>query len=295
MTWFALLPSRGLLAVSGADARTFLQGLVSNDVEKVRTDRAIYAALLTPQGKYLHDFFMAEENDRLLVDGEAQRLDDLLRRLTLYRLRAKVAIEREPRHVVAALWGETALARLGLPGEAGRATPFAKGLAYVDPRLAALGARAILPAESASDSLEKAGFTRADVDAYDRHRLAIGVPDGSRDLEVEKSILLESNFEELHGVDFGKGCYIGQELTARTKYRGLVKKRLFPVLLDGPAPAPGTPVTLDGQDAGDMRSAADGRGIALLRLECVEDALKSDRALVSGGARLRPIRPAWMG
>jgi len=115
MTWFALLPSRGLLALSGADARGFLQGLVSNDVEKVGAERAIYAALLTPQGKFLHDFFIAERSGALLIDGEAHRLEDLKRRLTLYRLRAKVAIESPSGYVVAALWGESALAKLGLP------------------------------------------------------------------------------------------------------------------------------------------------------------------------------------
>jgi hypothetical protein len=294
MTWFALLPSRGLLALSGADARGFLQGLVSNDVEKVGAERAIYAALLTPQGKFLHDFFIAERSGALLIDGEAHRLEDLKRRLTLYRLRAKVAIESPSGYVVAALWGESALAKLGLPVEAGRATPFAGGLVYVDPRLATLGARAILPAEGAEGALAQAGLTPSHANAYDRHRLAIGVPDGSRDLEIEKSLLLESNFEELHGVDFEKGCYVGQELTARTKYRGHVKRRLFPVTLDGPAPPAGTPVTLDGKDAGDLRSAADGCGLALLRLEFIEAALRSDSDLFAGSVRVRPVRPGWM-
>jgi folate-binding protein YgfZ len=294
MTWFALLPSRGLLALSGADARGFLQGLVSNDVAKVGAERAIYAALLSPQGKFLHDFFIAERNGALLIDGEAHRLEDLKRRLTLYRLRAKVAIEVAAGYVVAVAWGEHAAAKLGLPVEEGSAAPFAGGLAYVDPRLATLGARAILPAEGAEGALARAGLAPADAGAYDRHRLAIGVPDGSRDLEVEKSLLLESNFEELHGVDFEKGCYVGQELTARTKYRGLVKRRLFPVTLDGPAPPAGTPVTLDGKDAGDLRSAADGRGLALLRLEFIEAALRPDSALLAGTVRVRPVRPGWM-
>ncbi|MFO0996135.1 MAG: folate-binding protein [Alphaproteobacteria bacterium] len=283
-----------MIALSGEDARSFLQGLVSNDVEKVAAGRAIYAALLTPQGKYLHDFFVAEANGRLLIDAETARLADLERRLTLYRLRAKVTIERVEGHVVAALWGENAPRTLTLPSDAGREKPLGRGIAFADPRLPHLGLRAILPQDEAEATLSRLGFTRTEASAYDRHRLAIGVPDGSRDLEVEKSTLLESNFEELHGVDFDKGCYVGQELTARTKYRGLVKKRLFPVTLDGPAPAPGTPVTLDGGDIGDMRSAADGYGLALLRLDCIENALKGDRVLLAGGVRLRPTRPDWM-
>ena len=115
--------------------------------------------------------------------------------------------------------------------------------------------------------LAETGLTETGFAAYDRHRLALGVPDGTRDLVPEKSILLELGFDELNGVDWRKGCYVGQELTARTKYRGLIKKRLFPVRIDGPAPEPGTMVTLDGKDAGEMRSARDGAGLALLRLE----------------------------
>ena len=120
-------------------------------------------------------------------------------------------------------------------------------------------------------------------------RLELGVPDGSRDLVLDKSILLESGFEELHGVDWEKGCYIGQELTARTKYRGLIKKRLFPVRIDGPAPEAGTIVTLDGQEAGEMRSSRDGTGLALLRLEAV-----GKNRLMAGDACIVPTMPAWM-
>ncbi|MBM3541123.1 MAG: folate-binding protein, partial [Alphaproteobacteria bacterium] len=138
------------------------------------------------------------------------------------------------------------------------------------------------------------GFAEASAEDYDRWRLAHGVPDGSRDLEVEKAILLESNFEELNGIDFAKGCYVGQELTARTKYRGLVKKRLFPVAIEGAPPAPGTPVTANGHDAGTMRSANGGRGLALLRIDAVQDALAGKAALEAAGARLTPETPAWM-
>lgn len=135
-----------------------------------------------------------------------------------------------------------------------------------------------------------AGLERADFAAYDRHRLALGIPDGSRDLVLDKSILLEAGFDELNGVDWQKGCYIGQELTARTKYRGLIKKRLFPVRLDGPAPPPGTMVTAEGRDAGELRSNRDGQGIALLRL----DAVSEGRPLVADAATLVPLRPDWM-
>ena len=286
----ARLVSRALLAVSGEEAVPFLQGLVSNDVERAAKGTPVHAALLTAQGKFLHEFFVVPRGGALLLDVEAARRDDLKRRLTLYRLRAKVQIANEDAHAVWALWGEGALQRLRVQGRALAALD-GGGIAYADPRLDALGARAILPAGASPAGL---GFAEASAEDYDRWRLAHGVPDGSRDLEIEKSILLESNFEELNGIDFAKGCYVGQELTARTKYRGLVKKRLFPVAIDGPPPAPGTPVTANGQDAGTMRSANGERGLALLRLDAVQDALAGKAALEAAGARLKPETPAWM-
>ncbi len=236
---FVLLEDRGVLAVGGADRRAFLQGLVSNDVDKVGPDQARYAALLTAQGKYLHDFMMVEASETILLDTEALRLADLRRRLSVYRLRAKVAIDVRPGLAVAAVFGDGALEALGLPAETGAARAFAAGTAFVDPRLAALGARCILPRESARSALIGAGLAEAGLTAYDDLRLSLGVPDGSRDLVLEKSILLEAGFDELNGVDWNKGCYIGQELTARTKYRGLIKRRLVPVAIDGPAPSSG--------------------------------------------------------
>jgi folate-binding protein YgfZ len=128
-------------------------------------------------------------------------------------------------------------------------------------------------------------------DAWDRHRLALGVPDGSRDLETEKATLIESNYDELHAIDWQKGCYMGQELTARTKYRGLVKRRLVPVAIDGVAPGAGTPLFLEGRELGEMRSSLGDRGMALVRLEALAD---PGMALVAGTTRIRPRRPAWM-
>jgi folate-binding protein YgfZ len=284
---FVVLEARGVLAIGGPERVTFLQGLISNDVARVSAERAIYAALLTAQGKYLHDFMLVEADGTIWLDGEAARLADLRRRLSMYRLRAQVTLDERPDLAVAVAWGG---ASFDLPPEPGAAHPLDDGIAFVDPRLAALGARVILPREQIRRVLSEAGSAEADFAEYDRLRLGLGVPDGSRDLVIDKSILLEAGFEELHGVDWQKGCYIGQELTARTKYRGLIKKRLFPVRIEGPAPEAGAIVTLDGHEAGEMRSSRDGVGLALLRLEAVG----KDMPLTAGDATIEPLTSDWM-
>jgi folate-binding protein YgfZ len=284
-------PDRGLIRIEGADARAFLQGIVSNDVNKVSPARAVYAALLTPQGKYLHDFFIAELDGALVIDCEAARRDDLLRRLSRFKLRSKVSLAPGPEdYVVALIYGAGALAALGLGAERGVAKPFAAGTVYTDPRLAEIGARGILPRDAGREALSAAGIAPGTADDYEKARLELGLPDGSRDLEVEKSVLLESGFDELAGVDWDKGCYMGQELTARTHYRALIKKRLVPVHIDGPQPAPGTPILAGEAEVGVMRSARDGAGMALLKIE----ALSGIPELLAGAARIEPRKPFWL-
>ena len=289
---FAFWPQdRGLIRIEGADARPFLQGIVSNDVNKVSPARAVYAALLTPQGKYLHDFFIAEMGGALMIDCETARRDDLLRRLSRFKLRSKVTLAPAPDGVaVALIYGGGALAALGLGGERGAGKLFGGGIAYADPRLAEIGARAILPAEAGRAALAAAGIAPGEPGDYERARIDLGLPDGSRDLEIEKSILLESGFDELAGVDWDKGCYMGQELTARTHYRALIKKRLVPVRIEGPAPAPGTPILAGEHEVGVMRSAAGGAGLALLKIE----ALSGAPELRAGEARIAPRKPFWL-
>ena len=153
--------------------------------------------------------------------------------------------------------------------------------------------RAWLPAAGEAE-LRRAGAVVAEPLAWDRRRLALGLPDGSRDLVVEKSVLLENGFDEMNGVDWKKGCYMGQELTARSKYRGLAKKRLTPVIIDGPPPEAGTPVTLDGAEAGEMRSHAGELGLAMLRLDILEQLAGGAATLSAGDARLTPREPAWL-
>jgi folate-binding protein YgfZ len=278
---FLLARDRALISVSGADRIAFLQGLVSNDVAKVSAGRALYAAFLTAQGKYLHDIFITAIGERLLIECEAARRPDLLRRLSLYKLRSQVALSEENGLSVGLYFGEGALGALGLPETSGQARAEQSGVVFVDPRLAALGARAYLPAAG----LLPETATTAD---YDRLRISLGVPDGSRDLPVEKAILLENGFDELNAIDWDKGCYMGQELTARTRYRGLVRKRLMPVTIEGPAPAFGAPLLLGEKEAGEMRSANGELGLALIRLEAL-----GQGALTSGTARLTPVKPGW--
>ncbi len=290
---YLIADNRGVLAVGGDDRRSFLQGLISNDITKVAADRALWSAFLTPQGKYLHDFFVAEIGDTLYIDCEAARRQDLLRRLTLYKLRSKVTVaDATESHAVAIVCGDDALALLDLPAEPGDARSFHGGIAYVDPRLAALGARAILPRASAEASLRDARLQPGDPAAYNKLRVALGVPDGSRDLKVEKAILLENGFDELNGIDWDKGCYMGQELTARTRYRGLVRKRLMPARIEGPAPDAGTPVMLGDKEAGEIVSTTEGLALAMLRLEYL-DPPPAPGAFTAGSARLTPVKPDW--
>ncbi|MEQ8709368.1 MAG: folate-binding protein [Rhodospirillales bacterium] len=277
------LPDRGVLRIDGEDRVAFLQGLVSNDVSRVAADRAIYAALLTPQGKFLHDFFIAALGDSLLIECEGDRRDDLFRRLRMYRLRSKVELTDVTGELtVHVAFGDGAAGLAGSSPVAGQASPDGDGIRFIDPRLADAGLRWILPAGAVPDTGNQS-VTDATADDYDRWRLSLGLPDGSRDMLVEKATLLESGFEALNGVDFDKGCYMGQELTARTKYRGLVKKRLMRVQIDGDLPEPGTPVMAGDREVGEIRSGRGDLAMALLRLDALEAS-----EMTAGDVRISP-------
>jgi folate-binding protein YgfZ len=267
----AYLPDRGVVEVTGADRVAFLQGLVSNDVAAaapgVPMGVAVFAALLSPQGKWQAEFFVFAAGDRLLLDCEAAQAASLATKLARFRLRSKVAVRDASAEIAVHV------------GWAGAPLP-AGAIAAPDPRLDAAGWRALAPTPAAAD---------ASPEDWDHHRLALGLPEGSRDLVADQTVLLEAGFDELHGVSWTKGCYLGQELTARTKYRGLLKRRLVPVVVAGPLPAPGTPVLAAGREAGEMRSGRDGLGIAQLRLDALDG-----QALACGDAMLTPRIPAWM-
>ena len=278
MARFVRLDDRAVLSVSGSDARGFLQGLITNDVEKLRDGAAIHAALLTPQGKYLFDFLVFRRGDAFCLDCEAEARPALAKRLAMYKLRADVAIDAAVPDTVYAVFGDDV---------EGAARRIEGANIFRDPRHPALGVRVV--GECGDRALERAGLEEATRADYDALRIAHGVPDGRRDLVPEKSFLLENGFDELNGIDFEKGCYVGQEVTARMKHRNLVRKRLVPVRIDGAAPQPGTPVYREDSEVGEIRSSADGMGLALLRI----DAIEGDDALRAAEARVSPEKPAW--
>jgi folate-binding protein YgfZ len=253
MAFFTPLPHRALITVCGEDRHSFLQGLVSNDLRKVEQGEVIWAALLTPQGKFLHEFFIFSIENVIFMECERDRREDLLSRLSRYKLRSKVELAITESLMPGAAWGEQAIEALALTDDPNGLLERDKGVIYRDPRLMEAGARWAFPPEMGSTILEACGLTLSTPEDYDQHRLTHGLPDGSRDMEIEKALLLESGFEELHGVDFQKGCYMGQELTARTHYRALIKKRLMPVTIDGPITPSTSILKVDGADAAKCR------------------------------------------
>jgi folate-binding protein YgfZ len=279
---FSLVSHRSVIAVGGPDRVDFLQGLISNDTTKVTPGHAIWAALLTPQGRFLNDMFVADGgNETLLLETERERAPALARKLGLYKLRSKVTVEdRSAAMEVAVVFG---------PG-AEKVPPIEGASAFVDPRLPELGVRVLAPAGQAATLFAQRGCIDAPLAAYDALRLELGVPDGSRDLIVDKALLLENGFDELNGVDWQKGCYMGQELTARTKYRALIRKRLFPVDVEGALPAPGTTILLDGREVGELRSGSGQRALAMLQTEVARGGAK----LFAGDVRIVPNIPSWM-
>lgn len=255
-----LLADRAVLSISGPEARGFLQGLITNDIEAANPGRPIYAALLTPQGKILFDFLIFEQDGALLLDVAAPQRAPLQKRLTMYRLRAKVDIAACDDLAVAADWSE----------------------AGSDPRNPALGSREIVSA-----NLE------AGAGDYLAHRLSLGIPE-SADFGQDKMFALDADLDELHGVAFDKGCYVGQELTARMKHRGTARKRLLPIeTLDGAAlPDIGSAVTADGRDIGEISSAYGTRGFALIRLDRLDEA--DGAATRVGDTAVRVVKPSWL-
>lgn len=254
-----LLADRAVLSVSGAEARNFLQGLVTCDMDKIAPDAPGFGALLAPQGKILFDFLIVQDGDRFLLDTAREKAGELLKRLTFYRLRAKVELS----DLSAEATGDAALAVVALFGDA--PAPPADSIVFDDPRAPTLGRRAILPAAQAQAF---AGDAR---EKYETHRIACGVPAGGLDFAYGDAFPHEANMDLLHGVAFDKGCYVGQEVVSRMQHRGLVRKRVVKVALEGQA-APGAEIRAGEIAIGVLGGASGGHGLATVRLDRADDA-----------------------
>jgi hypothetical protein len=280
----ALLPDRGVVKVAGDDARHFLNGLLTNDVGKIAPGGPRFAALLTPQGKIIVDCIVVEappeDGGGFYLDVPRVLAPELVAKLTFYKLRAKVTAENLSEALgIMAVW----------PGDG--ETDY--GLCYPDPRVRALGSRIMLPAQLASEAAADLGATLTDADAYDAHRIALGVPRGGHDFIYGDTFPHEADMDQLHGVDFGKGCYVGQEVVSRVEHRATARSRVVAVAYDGFSPMPGLPVMAGDKQVGQLGSTANGRGLALVRLDRIEDALKAGTPLTAGGIEIRAVRPQW--
>lgn len=279
---------RAVLSVSGPEAREFLQGLITQDMGHVSRERAAYAALLTPQGKIMFDFFVTENEDGFLIDVLAERAADLLKRLKLYRLRAKVELADRPETSVLLGWGGEA------PAPAGFVIDPAPGrIAFVDPRLDALGVRVLVNRDTRETALTDLG-AEASFAGYDAHRLALGVPESGADILPERSFPLDLNFDALHGVDYRKGCFVGQEVTSRMKRKGEVRKRTLIVVLDGARPEPGDAITAGETTLGEVLSADRSHALALIRLDRLAKAIDEGRAPHLGAAPVALKEPGYL-
>jgi folate-binding protein YgfZ len=280
----ALLPERGVVKVDGPDARRFLNGLLTAEIETLTPETPRFAALLTPQGKILFDGIVAsvppQDGTALFIDCPRALVGDLVRRLNFYKLRAKVIVEdlSETLGVLAA-WGGTGDTEYGL--------------VYPDPRLAALGLRVMLPPHLAEAAAADLGASFVEPDAYEAHRIALGVPRGGLDFAYGDAFPHEADMDQLNGVDFHKGCYVGQEVVSRIEHRARARSRIVPVAYDEFAPEDGVPVVAGERQVGTMGSAAGGRGLAMLRLDRVGEELAAGATLSAGGVPLRLVKPEW--
>lgn len=279
-----LLSDRGVVKVAGDPARDFLNGLVTCDLAKVAPDAPRFGALLTPQGKIVCDFIVveasAEDGGGFYLDCPRALADALAAKLDFYKLRAKLTVQDLSNTLaVMAVWDGT-----GTTGHA---------LCYPDPRLPALGMRAILPPDGASEAAADLGAVLTDAADYEAHRIGLGVPRGGSDFSYGNAFPHEADMDQLAGVDFDKGCYVGQEVVSRVQHRASARSRVVPVVYEGPAPINGLPVMADDREIGVFGSAAGGRGMALLRLDRVADARAAGTPLTAGGIELRPVKPDW--
>src|SRR6202167_724773 len=278
----AVLPDSGVVKITGETARDFLNTLITTDTTRLQPGLGRCGALLTPQGKIMVDFLITEapagHGGGFLIDCPKVLAQALADKLGFYRLRAKVGIENlsDSLGVLAAWDGEVALK---------------PDLTFTDPRNARLGLRILLPADLAQKAADLIGAELVDSSAYEAHRIAVGAPRGGLDFIYGDAFPHETNMDRLHGVDFDKGCYVGQEVVSRMQHRGTARTRTVRILLDGPAPEPGAAILAGDKSVGTMGSAAGNNGLALIRIDRVADALDAAIPLTSGGLAIRLAEP----
>jgi folate-binding protein YgfZ len=280
----AFLPDRGVVKVVGDDVRKFLNGLVTADMDTVKPGTARFAALLTPQGKIVADFMVAElepaEGGGFFLDCPRALAPMLVEKFNFYKLRARIIVEDLSEVLgVMAVWDNPGLSEYGL--------------AYADPRLPELGTRVMLPPHLAEEAAADLPAELASADDYDAHRIALGIPRGGMDFTYGDIFPHEADMDQLGGVDFDKGCYVGQEVVSRVEHRATARSRLVPITYDEFAPEDGLPVTAGDRQVGTLGSTANRRGIAMLRLDRVADAMAAGVPLRAGGVTIRPIKPGW--
>jgi tRNA-modifying protein YgfZ len=278
----ALLPDRGVVKITGDTARDFLNGLVTTDTTRLQPGLGRFGALLTPQGKITIDFLITEapsgHGGGFLIDCPRPLAQTLADKLSFYRLRAKIGIENlsDTLGVLAAWDGEAALK---------------PDLTFTDPRNAKLGLRIFVPTDLAQKAADAIGAELIDASAYEAHRIAVGVPRGGLDFMYGDAFPHETNMDRFSGVDFDKGCYVGQEVVSRMQHRGTARTRTVRILLDGPAPEPGAAITAGDKAVGTMGSAADGHALALMRIDRAGEALEAGIPLTAGGLAIRITEP----
>lgn len=273
----ALLPSRGVLRLAGPDARKYLQGLITSDIDKAQEGQAIHAGLLSPQGKILFDFFVVGADGGYLIDAAQEKAGELAKRLAFYRLRAQVEIGEETALAVAAAWGGAPRAPEG-------------AIVYTDPRLPELGFRILLQAGANVGDLGCTAATEVD---YHARRIRLGVPEGGLDYGFGEAFPHEALFDQLNGVDFAKGCYVGQEVVSRMEHRGTARKRMVPVEGEARLPASGTSIDAGGVPIGTLGSVSGTSGLALIRLDRAEEALARGTPLTAADVKITLHQPAF--
>ena len=278
----ARLADRGVVRVTGADAEKLLQGIVSNDMELLASQPAIHAALLTPQGKILFDFFVVRAGDGFLLEVARDKAADLVKRLNLYKLRAKVDIQDASEdYRVLALWGSPS----------GR-EEITDTVSFADPRLPALGSRILADTRSARGKVAAADAFDAAPEDYHAHRIALGVPEGGKDYVLGDTFPHEADLDQLGGVSFSKGCFVGQEVVSRMQNRANVRKRVVPIQGEAPL-ASGAEVTAGTAAIGTVGSVSGRLALALLRLDRVAEAKAKDQILAAGGVAVTLSKPDW--